>query len=142
MARSDIRKHILRLASRLTGMAADEVQGFTTKQAGVACWKMAKEGLLFKAELPRSNGISRRYFTNPGLRDALVERARSRPAAPTVSTAHERRVANWAPGTPAIETERTVYTQCPAFEPPYQRQLPTLSYGGNQRGRVYLGSAG
>lgn len=120
------------LAAREYGMTTNDVPGYTTTQVGTACFKLAARGVLHRVKLAHR---SVRYFADPGLADALRERVRSGLWGHKGQRPGPIGSAPWPADAPAVETERTVYTVCPTFEPRFAEQTLPI-YGGNQRGRV------
>lgn len=112
-------EQIRRLASRTTGVAANEVSGCEKTVASRSMRKLAALGQLHPA---RIDGRHFRYFAHIGMRDvfladqAEVQRQR---ALYSQGTAALPAAAPWTRDTPA-DTSRAKITICPGFAPRFQ----------------------
>ena len=112
-------EQIRRLASRTTGVAADEVEGCDKLHASRTIRKLTAAGHLHSARVDRHHF---RYFAHVGMRDVFVadqaEIQRQR-ALYSKGTASLPSAAPWTPDTPA-DTSRAKVTICPGFAPRFQ----------------------
>jgi hypothetical protein len=112
-------EQIRRLASRTTGVAADEVPGCDQPHASRSLRKLTALGQLHSARIDARHF---RYFAHAGMRDVFVadqvEIARQR-ALYSRGTASLPAAAPWTPDTPA-DTSRAKVTICPGFAPRFQ----------------------
>lgn len=133
MSRAD---QIRRLASRTTGVAADEVAGCDQAHASRSMRKLTALGQLHPARIDARHF---RYFAHAGMRDVFVaqqaEIQRQR-ALFSVGTASLPAAAPWTSDTPA-DTSRAKITICPGFKPRFEPisvpGAPTSFYGSAGR---------
>lgn len=110
---------IRRLASRTTGVAADEVPGCDKPHASRSMRKLVALGQLHGARIDARHF---RYFTHVGMRDVfLADQAeiQKQRAFYSQGTAALPPAAPWTPDTPA-DTSRAKITICPGFSPRFQ----------------------
>lgn len=114
------RQELIRsLASRTTGVSADEVPGCDKLHASRSMRKLTALGQLHPA---RIDARTFRYFRHAGMRDVfLADQAeiQKQRALYSAGTASLPAAAPWAPDTPA-DTSRAKITICPGFAPRFQ----------------------
>lgn len=101
-----------------------------SSQIGKQARQLAKLGQLFSAKITRRNA---RYFSTAAARDAFVERyaaTERRRGARVVYEAADR--APWPADAPAVITERTRFTVCPAFVPRFREHTFSFVHRGLQ----------
>lgn len=127
---SGLRDMLRELAQHPGGVHSSNVQlsQWDTTQIGTQARKLVQMGQLFSAKLGHRDA---RYFSTAAARDAFVVAHTAKPKvwrkAPLWSAGGS---APWPADAPAVETERTIYTTCPAFVPRFQEHVIPFVHGG------------
>lgn len=131
------RQELIRsLASRTTGVSADEVPGCDKQHASRSMRKLTALGQLHPARIDARHF---RYFRHVGMRDVFLadqtEIQRQR-ALYSQGTSSLPAAAPWTPDTPA-DTSRAKVTICPGFKPRFEPVVvpgaPQSFYGAKGR---------
>jgi hypothetical protein len=137
MKKGDLTAVILRLAATGPGCHSSDpaLNGWTTQQVCVRAGKLIDDGRLHRVKFAHRNV---RYYATKAQVDHVLKNLRVTSKAPAIhrqDQAEARNRADWANAEMVI-TDKTVFTQCPGYQPRFQEiELPRF-YGGNQRGRV------
>ena len=130
-----LRDHILSMASRTTGVRADEVGGFPAKHVAVTLTKLAAAGSVHRAKVSHKHA---RFFTHAGLRDTFMEQvkfaqftvkhdpANRAPRTRALPALH----ATWPADAVAIVPAHVKVQHCPTYTPRFQEHvLPWVHTG-------------
>lgn len=130
-ATKGIRDTLRELAQHPGGVHSSnpELSRWDSAQIGTQARKLVAKGQLFSAKIGNRHA---RYFSTAATRDAFLAQVhRSSPIQQRITGRHiETARAPWPADAPARETERTVYTTCPAFVPRFQQHVFPFVHGG------------
>jgi N-acyl-D-aspartate/D-glutamate deacylase len=127
-----LENRVIAMAKRTNGVRTDEVTGANASSVHNVMRRRTAAGLMFKATVSFRNV---RFFHYESMRDAFMESVK-------IKQFHEKQAralpslerAPWAADTPAVITDKTVFTQCPNFVPRFQERVPSFVHGVLARG--------
>lgn len=133
-ANSLMRKQILAMAARPTGVHSSELPEYTSTYFSGRCYELMNAGQLFRAQLGHRNT---RYFTDKdaALRAELNANSDQSAKRPNVNTDASRGIA-FHKDADVVYTDKTKFTRCPGFQARFEAVTSAFVHTALQSGRV------